>query len=250
MNALPSRMRLDSALVERGLVASRSRARDLVLRGAVTVDGRRAGKPAEMVACDAELAVAEGLAAQVSRAAAKLEAALERFDLDPAGRLALDVGASTGGFTQTLLARGAVAVTAVDVGRDQLHAELRGDPRVVSLEGFDARQLTREQLPEPVAAIVADVSFISLAKVLPAALALAAPGCWLVALVKPQFEVGREGLGKGGIVRDEAARARAVAGVEAFLAGAGWRVLGSMPSPLPGKDGNQEYLVAARRGQD
>ena len=245
MSTSPPRIRLDSALVERGLVATRSRARDLVLRGAVTVDGRRADKPAEMVGGEAALAVAGGLAAQVSRAATKLDAALDRFGLDAAGRIALDVGASTGGFTQTLLARGAARVHAVDVGRDQLHAELRADPRVVSLEGFDARRLSAVECPEPIGAIAADVSFIALAKVLPAALALAAPGCWLVALVKPQFEVGRAALGRGGIVRDVAAREAAAAGVAAFLADAGWRVLGTMPSPLPGKDGNQEHLVAA-----
>ncbi len=241
------RQRLDHALVERGLVASRSRARDLVLRGAVTVDGLAADKPAQMVEARQALAVAADLAGQVSRAAGKLEAALEAFGLSPDGRVALDVGASTGGFTQTLLARGAARVYAVDVGREQLHASLREDARVVSLEGTDARDLGPALVPDPVDVIVADVSFISLAKVLPAALALAAPGCWLAALVKPQFEVGRESVAKGGIVRDEAARSKAVADVAGFLTAHGWRVLGHIPSPLPGKDGNLEVLIGARR---
>ena len=241
------RRRLDQALVERGLVASRSRARDLVLRGTVTIDGRVADKPGQLVGDDSDVAVAAQLAAQVSRAAGKLDAALDAFALSPRGSLVLDVGASTGGFTQTLLERGAVRVYAVDVGRDQLHPSLRGDARVVSLEGTDARTLGAALVPELVGAIVVDVSFIALAKALPAALALAAPGAWLVALVKPQFEVGRAAIARGGIVRDVAAREQAVADVGRFLADHGWRMLGRMPSPLPGKDGNQEYLIGAVR---
>ena len=169
--------------------------------------------------------------------------------LDAKGLVALDVGASTGGFTEVLLARGAERVIAVDVGRDQLHAKLRQDPRVVTLEETDARSLDAGTIGEPVAAIVADVSFISLTKVLPAALSLAAPGAWLVALVKPQFEVGREGVGKGGIVRDAEARARAVAEVRAFIdATSAWRVFAEMPSPIPGGSGNEEVLIGARHG--
>ena len=176
----------------------------------------------------------------------KLGPALAHFGFPIAGRVALDVGASTGGFTEALLAAGAAKVYAVDVGRGQLHPRLAADARVVSLEGTDARKLSRALVPEPAAVIVADVSFISLVKVLPAALALAAPDGWLIALVKPQFEAGREAVGKGGIVHDDVARRAAVAKVETFLETSGWRVAGIVPSPLPGKDGNVEYLIGAQ----
>lgn len=241
------RTRLDNALVERGLVASRSRARDLILRGAVLIDGRPAAKAGEMVAPEQALEVPKDAAALVSRAGEKLRPALEHFGYSPEGRVALDVGASTGGFTEALLDAGAAKVYAVDVGRGQLHARLMADARVVSLEGTDARALTSALVAEPAQAIVADVSFISLTKALPAALALAAPGAWLVALVKPQFEAGREGVGRGGIVREERVRVEAVAKVCAFLETSGWHVAGSMASPLSGKDGNVEYLIGAQR---
>lgn len=238
--------RLDKILVARGLVETRSRARDLIVRGRVSVDGRAVTKPGAVVAETAALALAEP-AGYVSRGALKLEAALEAFGLEPAGCVCLDVGASTGGFTEVLLARGAEKVYAVDVGRDQLHARLKSDQRVVSLEGMDARDLTREQVPDAILAIVADVSFISLEKVLPAALALAAPGAWLTALVKPQFEAGREAIGKGGIVRDQAVRDQQAAKITAWLgARAGWRVIGVIASPIEGGSGNQEFLVGAR----
>jgi 23S rRNA (cytidine1920-2'-O)/16S rRNA (cytidine1409-2'-O)-methyltransferase len=185
----------------------------------------------------------------VSRGGLKLAAALDAFHLDPKGLTALDIGASTGGFTDVLLERGAARVYAVDVGRDQLHAKLRGDPRVVALEGTDVRNLEAGMLEGRIGAIVADVSFISLTKALPAALKLAAPGAWLVALVKPQFEVGREWVGKGGIVRDAEARARAVARVRAFIdATPGWRVFAELPSPIPGGSGNEEVLIGGRYG--
>ncbi|HSB59277.1 MAG TPA: TlyA family RNA methyltransferase, partial [Methyloceanibacter sp.] len=185
----------------------------------------------------------------VSRGGLKLAAALDAFGLDPKGRIALDIGASTGGFTEVLLARGADKVFAVDVGRDQLHDKLREDRRVVVLEGTDARSLDAEIVEGPVGAIVADVSFISLSKALPAALSLAAPGAWLVALVKPQFEAGRDAVGKGGIVRDAQARAKAVAEVRAFIdASPGWNVFAEMPSPIPGGSGNEEVLIGARHG--
>ncbi len=160
--------------------------------------------------------------------------------------MALDIGASTGGFTDLLLTRGAAKVYAVDVGRDQLHAKLRADPRVVALEATDSRSLDRALVQEPVGAIVADVSFISLTLALPAPLSLAAPGAWLVALVKPQFEAGRKAVGKGGIVRSEAEREKAVTRVWEFLESRGWRVLGVIPSPILGRGGNAEFLIGAR----
>jgi 23S rRNA (cytidine1920-2'-O)/16S rRNA (cytidine1409-2'-O)-methyltransferase len=243
-----SSQRLDLALVERGLVATRAKARDLIARGEVSVDGRIVSKAAMGVRVGQAIAVNAKAAAQVSRGAVKLAAALEHFELDAGGRVALDVGASTGGFTQTLLERGTTRVYAVDVGKGQLHTALTSDPRVVNLDDCDARSLDRALVPDAIGAIVADVSFISLAKALPAALALAAAGCWLVALVKPQFEVGREGVGKGGIVRDAALRERAVDDVRNWLAAQpGWTVLGAMPSPIEGGSGNVEFLIAAVR---
>lgn len=242
------RERLDQALVGRGLVATRARARDLVLRGLVCVNGQVAAKPSLMVAAGDLLAVPPDAADRVSRGAEKLEAALSAFRLACTGRVALDVGASTGGFTQVLLEAGARLVYAVDVGHGQLHPRLAGDERVVAMEGVDARTLTRETITSPVEAIVADVSFISLRLVLPAALALAAPGAWLVALVKPQFEVGPKAIGKGGIVRDEAARTRALMEVAAVIEVAGWQMLGSIPSPIAGGSGNREHLIGARHG--
>jgi 23S rRNA (cytidine1920-2'-O)/16S rRNA (cytidine1409-2'-O)-methyltransferase len=248
MNASDEPQRLDLALVARGMVATRAKARDLIARGEVRVDGEVAYKPAMSVREEQTIAVDAQAAAQVSRGAVKLAAALDRFGLDPAGRVALDVGASTGGFTQVLLERGATRVYAVDVGKGQLHASLASDPRVVMLEECDARTLGRVLVPDAISAIVADVSFISVRKALPEALALAAPGCWLVALVKPQFEVGREGVGKGGIVRDVALREQALADVRDWLAAqSGWSVIGDMPSPIEGGSGNVEFLLAGVR---
>lgn len=241
------RERLDQALVGRGLVATRARARDLVLRGLVRVNGAVASKAGLMVGAGDELAVPQQAAAQVSRGGEKLGAGLAAFGLDVAGRVALDVGASTGGFTEVLLQAGAARVYAVDVGHGQLHERIAADDRVVVMEGVDARSLTRAQIGDAPGAIVADVSFVSLGLVLPPVMALAAPGAWLVALVKPQFEVGRAGIGKGGIVRDEAAREAAVARVAAVIDGqAGWRVLGAIDSPIAGGSGNREVLIGAR----
>lgn len=237
--------RLDLALVARGLVATRAKARDLIARGEVRVDGEIASKPAMGVRAAQVIAVDAQAAAQVSRGAVKLAAALERFGLDATGRIVLDVGASTGGFTQVLLERGATRVYAVDVGKGQLHPSLLNDPRVVALEECDARTLDPARVPDAVAAIVVDVSFISLAKALPAALERAAPACWLVALVKPQFEVGREGIGKGGVVRDTALREKALADVRGWIAAQGWVVIGDMASPIEGGSGNVEFLLAA-----
>jgi len=240
--------RLDNFLVECGLAATRAQAADLVRRGCVNVGGMVAAKPGALVAPDAVVKVAPGAAPYVSRGGLKLAAALEAFGLEPEGRVVLDLGASTGGFTDALLARGAARVYAVDVGHSQLHERLRADPRVVSFEGTDARSLDTSLIGTPVGAIVADVSFISLTLVLPPALNLAAPGAWLVALIKPQFEAGREAVGKGGVVRDEAAREAAVQRVRDFVAGIpGWTVLGVMRSPIErGGKGNREFLLAAR----
>lgn len=239
-------LRLDKALLMRGLVPTRSRARDLIVRGAVRVDGEVQLKPGALVAEDAPIALAES-SDYVSRGALKLVAALDAFGFDPQGRVALDVGASTGGFTDVLLTRGADHVFAVDVGHGQLHPRLMNDARVTSLEGQDARALTEREIPRRVTAIVADVSFISLEKVLPAALSFAERGCWLVALVKPQFEAGREAIGKGGMVRDAAVREAQADKLTAWIAGLpGWQVAGVIASPIEGGSGNQEFLLGAR----
>lgn len=240
-------LRLDKALFMRGLVPTRSRARDLIVRGAVSVDGAVQLKPGALVAEDAPIALAES-SDYVSRGGLKLEAALDAFGFAPQGRVALDVGASTGGFTDVLLRRGASHVFAVDVGHGQLHPRLLGDARVTSLEGQDVRALTEREIPQRVTALVADVSFISLEKALPAALGLAAPGCWLVALVKPQFEAGRAAVGKGGLVREASVREAQAAKIAAWVgARPGWRVVGVIPSPIEGGSGNQEFLLGALR---
>ncbi len=236
-------------LVEGGLAPTRSRAADLIRRGEVSVGGAAVLKPGALVAPDMPLAIRPGASPYVSRAGLKLEAALDAFGLEAAGRTALDIGASTGGFTHVLLARGVARVFAVDIGRGQLHADISAEARVVALEAIDARRLDRALIPEQVTAIVADVSFISLTQALPAALRLAAPGAWLVALVKPQFEAGRKAVGKGGIVRQAADRERAVARVRAFIESEpGWTVIGTMVSPIRGGSGNEEFLIGAIHG--
>jgi 23S rRNA (cytidine1920-2'-O)/16S rRNA (cytidine1409-2'-O)-methyltransferase len=243
--AIYKKTRLDQLLVDSGLAPTRSRAADLVRRGCVSVSGVPAAKPGALVSADASVAVTPESTSYVSRGALKLEAALDSFGFETEGRVALDIGASTGGFTEVLLARGAAKVYAVDVGRDQLHAKLRADPRVVVLEATDARNLDASLVREQVGAIVADVSFISLTFALPAALSLAAPDAWIVALVKPQFEAGRKAVGKSGVVRKEADREKAVTRVWQFLEEKGWRVLGVIPSPVLGRGGNQEFLIGA-----
>jgi len=240
------RRRADLLLVARGLFESRAKARAAIEAGGVTADGRVVAKAAELVAEDAVIEAAPAHP-WVGRGALKLEHALAAWPVAVAGRVVLDVGASTGGFTEVCLAAGARRVYAVDVGVGQLHPSLADDPRVVSLEGLDARRLTAAEAPEPPQLVVCDVSFIGLAKALPAALALAAPDAELIALVKPQFEVGPQGVGKGGLVKDEAARAAAVAGVGDFLRDAGWAVRETLDSPIEGGDGAREYLVWARR---
>lgn len=241
-----ARTRLDQALVAAGLAPSRARAQALIAAGAVRVDGAAADRPALRVGPQARLELAADPMPWVSRGALKLLHALDALALSPAGAVALDLGASTGGFTEALLARGAAQVWAVDVGHGQLAPHLRADPRVRAIEGLNARDLTADHVAAPTF-VVADLSFISLAKALPPALALAAPGATLVALVKPQFEVGPALVGKGGIVRDPAARAAALAGVRDFLAGAGWTILGETTSPIRGGDGNAEFLIAAAK---
>jgi 23S rRNA (cytidine1920-2'-O)/16S rRNA (cytidine1409-2'-O)-methyltransferase len=244
------RTRLDEVLTGLGLAPSRARARDAILRGAVRVDGRVETRPGRAVGPDAAIAVDDPAGAYVSRAALKLAAGLDAFGFDPAGVTALDLGASTGGFTELLLARGAARVIAIEVGHGQLHPRLAGDRRVILIEGLNARDLKAAHLGgHRVAAVVADLSFISLKLALPPALALAEPGAWGVFLVKPQFEVGRAQLGKGGIVRDAAVAGKAAEDIAAWLAtNEGWHVVGLIPSPIEGGSGNREFLLGARRG--
>ncbi len=239
--------RADLQLVERGLADSRSRAAALILAGKVFSGERRIEKAGELVSETAPFELRGQDHPWVSRGGVKLAFALDFFAIDPAGRVCLDVGASTGGFTDVLLARGAAKVYAVDVGHGQLAWKLRQDSRVVMLERLNARNLRREHMPESPSLIVCDASFIGLATVLDRPLALAAQGAELVALVKPQFEVGRKAVGKGGIVRDAALREAACERVASWLAeGPGWRVLGLTESPITGTDGNVEYLIAGR----
>ena len=242
-------MRLDEALVAAGLAPSRSRARDMVRRGTVSVGREAETRPARKVGPGEELAVTDPGARYVSRAALKLAAGLDAFGFDPAGLTVLDLGASTGGFTQVLLERGAACVIAVDVGHGQLDPALAGDPRILLHEGLNARDLTTEHLGgRRIEAVVSDLSFISLKLALPPALAVAADGAWAILLVKPQFEVGPELVGKGGIVRDPAAAREAAEGIAAWIEREqGWRVAALVPSPLRGGDGNTEYLVGASR---
>jgi 23S rRNA (cytidine1920-2'-O)/16S rRNA (cytidine1409-2'-O)-methyltransferase len=241
-------MRLDQMLVGRGLAPSRARAQDLIRRGFVFVGGSVCNKPSQDVKEDLLIEISSEAPTYVSRGAEKLAAALERFGFDPSDRVALDIGASTGGFSEVLLERGARRVYAVDVGTAQLHPHLKDDPRVVSLENFDARRLSRSEVPEPVTALTVDVSFISVTKLLEPALQLAASGAWIVVMVKPQFEVGRENVGGGGIVRDEAARQSALQSVRDWLAAQpGWTIVGDMTSPILGGSGNSEFLLGARR---
>jgi 23S rRNA (cytidine1920-2'-O)/16S rRNA (cytidine1409-2'-O)-methyltransferase len=241
--------RLDSALVARGLAPSRARARDAILRGCVTVDGAPTDKPSLVVAASAELAVDDPALAYVSRAALKLVAALDHFGYSPKDRIALDVGASTGGFAEVLLQQGARRVYCVDVGHGQLHERLAADPRVVNIEGTNVRDLDRVRVADPASAVTVDVSFISLELALPPALALAGDDAWGVFLVKPQFEVGRTHIGKGGVVRDRAAARRAADAIARFIkVEIGWVVDGIIASPIAGGDGNREFLIGARRG--
>ncbi len=243
---LPVKMRLDHLLAERGLASTRSQAQDLIRRGAVIVDGKVVLKTGHEVREGDSLQVLE-TQRYVARSAWKLRAALDAFGFSPEGRVCLDAGASTGGFTQVLLERGAACVFAADVGRNQLHSSLRSNPKVISMESTDVRTLTASIFPAPVEALTCDVSFISLLKVLPAILPLAQGNAWLAALIKPQFEAGRGSIGKRGIVKDEAAKREAVNRVVAYIEAAGWTVRGTLTSPIPGQDGNEETLAGATR---
>jgi len=246
---MAAKQRLDTMLVARGLAESRAKAQALALAGLVYSGERRLDKPGQMLAADAPLECRGRGHPYVSRGGVKLAHALDHFAIDPAGAIALDIGASTGGFTDVLLRRGAAKIFAIDVGHGQLDWRLRQDSRVVVLERCNARHLTRAEILEAPAVIVCDASFIGLETVLPAALDLAAPGAALVALIKPQFEVGKGRVGKGGVVRDPALHEEVCARIAAWLAAqAGWSVLGITESPLRGPDGNIEFLIAARRG--
>ena len=246
--AKSARRRLDALLVERGLVETRSKAQALIMAGLVWSGDRRLDKTGMLLPAETPIEVRGRGHPWVSRGGLKLVRALDHFSVDPAGAVALDVGASAGGFTDVLLARGAARVYAVDVGYGQLAAKLRDDPRVVLLERVNARTLTRARVPEPIDLIVCDASFIGLETVLPAPLALAAERAGLVALIKPQFEVGKGRVGKGGIVRDPALRREVCDRIVAWLdVQSGWHVEGLVESPIRGADGNQEFLVYARK---
>lgn len=240
--------RLDQLLVDRGLAESRAKAQALVIAGRVFSGERKLDKPGTALDPATEL-VLRGGQEWVSRGAYKLLAGLDAFGIDPAGLVAIDVGASTGGFTEVLLRRGAARVYAVDVGYGQLDQRLRADPRVVVLERTNARHLTAEHVPEPAGLVVCDASFIGLKTVLPAALALTGSPARLVALIKPQFEVGRGRVGKGGVVRDPDLHEEVRADIAAWLAAQpGWVVLGVAESPITGPAGNREFLIGGRRG--
>jgi 23S rRNA (cytidine1920-2'-O)/16S rRNA (cytidine1409-2'-O)-methyltransferase len=242
--------RVDTLLVERGLAESRTRAQALVLAGLVWSNGRRLDKPGTSVAIDTPLEVHGREHPWVSRGGIKLAHALDRFAVHPAGAVALDIGASTGGFTDVLLARGARRVYAVDVGHGQLAWKLRQDERVVVLERMNARHLTPEQIPEAPDLVVCDASFISLTIVLPSALGLAAPSARLIALIKPQFEVGKSMVEKGGVVRDPALHRDVCDRIAAWIeAQPEWHVEGITESPIQGPEGNIEFLVSARRAR-
>jgi 23S rRNA (cytidine1920-2'-O)/16S rRNA (cytidine1409-2'-O)-methyltransferase len=245
---VPEKRRADQLLVERGLAESRARAQALILAGLVSADGRRVEKPGEVIPVAAPLALAGPDHPWVSRGGVKLAHALDHFAVTVAGAVALDVGASTGGFADVLLARGARRVYAVDVGHGQLAWKLRQDPRVVVRERTNARMLSRAEIPEPIDLITVDASFIGLTTLLPAPLALAAEKARLIALIKPQFEAGRAAVGKGGVVRDPAVHRAVCERVAAWIAGQpGWTVVGIVASPIEGPAGNREFLLHAVR---
>ena len=243
------KLRLDQALVARGLAKTRSRARQLIEASFVSVNDTTTTKTSKLIYQNDRLAVSGEVAAYVSRAAGKLIAALDHFGIDPKGMGCLDIGASTGGFTQVLVERGAAKVIAIDVGHGQMHQSIASLQNVTSVEGVNARDLVQAHLGDwQIGLIVSDVSFISLKLALPPALALAQPAAWLVALIKPQFEAGRGNIGKGGIVRDEAVRGAVCREISRWLAeDMGWRVAGLIESPVVGSDGNQEFLIAAQK---
>jgi 23S rRNA (cytidine1920-2'-O)/16S rRNA (cytidine1409-2'-O)-methyltransferase len=241
------KIRLDRLLVERGLAPTREKAQAVILAGRVEVDGRRVEKAGAAIAEDAVVTLTAPASPYVSRAGVKLEAALDAFALDPGAKVCLDVGASTGGFTDCLLQRGARRVYAVDVGYGQLDARLRADPRVVVREKVNARNLSSDHVPEPVALAAMDLSFISARLVLPAVLPLLAPRADVIVLVKPQFEAGRGEVPRGGVVRSEETKKRVLSGIESFGEELGLAHSGSIASPIRGARGNEEFLAVFRK---
>jgi 23S rRNA (cytidine1920-2'-O)/16S rRNA (cytidine1409-2'-O)-methyltransferase len=242
---MPGKLRADQLLVHRELAESRTRAQALILAGNVFSGDRRVAKAGDLLAEDAELTVKGRDHPWVSRGGVKLDHGLTHFGFDVAGAVAIDVGSSTGGFTDVLLSRGASKVYAIDVGTNQLAWKLRNDPRVVVHEKTNARTLDANIVPEPVDIVVCDASFIALSKVLDAALDLAKPGTKLVALIKPQFEAGRSEVGKGGVIRDPEVHQRVCDDAVAWVVSKGWDVLGVTPSPITGPEGNVEFLLGA-----
>ena len=245
--ATQSKIRLDIALEQRGLAQSRARARDAILRGTVQVNGVPAGKAGMLVGDDDRIEIDDPAQGYVSRAALKLIAGLDTGEIEVAGKVCLDLGASTGGFTQVLAERGATKIYAVDVGHEQLHEKVRALPGVVSMEGVNVKDLTVASILEPVDLLVCDISFVSVTKVLAAPLGLCRAGADAVILIKPQFEVGREHIGKGGIVADQTAISDAVDAVISFVTSQGWMHRKSLPSPIFGGDGNKEIVALFRR---
>ncbi len=247
VNKKIGKIRLDRLLVERGLVESRERAQALIIAGQVLVNEQKQNKSGSLVPEDAEIRILGEQLPYVSRGGLKLESALKEFEVSVAGKTALDVGASTGGFTDCLLQHGCEKVYAVDVGYGQMAWKLRQDPRVVVIERTNIRTIEPSLIPGPVAIVVIDASFISLEKVIPSIMQFLGPESELIALIKPQFEVGRAQVGKGGIVRDETARAAAVTTISDFIRSIGLDVKGVIPSPIQGQDGNVEFLIHAIR---
>jgi len=242
------RNRLDLELVARKLAKSRAKAQALIQEGAVQVNGAPVTKTSAKVTSVSDIEVTISGPDWVGRGAYKLLAALDHFKPDLEGAIAADIGASTGGFTQVLLEQGAAKIYAIDVGHDQLHPSLADDPRVLNMEGVNARYLDQKQIPEPLDVIVTDASFISLKKLLPASLSLCSPGAYLFALIKPQFEVGKGNLGKGGVIRDPEQAEQVRKDLENWMASQpGWMSLGTIDSPIKGSDGNHEYMLGARK---
>lgn len=239
--------RLDQLLFSRGLVSSRTRAQAIIMAGLVIVGDKKIDKPGTSVAEDAVIHIKGRDHPYVSRGGVKLAHALERFDLDPAGAVCADIGASTGGFADVLLRAGAAKVYAVDVGHGQLAWTLRRDDRVIVLERTNARYLTKAQIPEPLDWVVCDASFIGLQTILPAVMALAKPGAMLTALIKPQFEAGPDQVGKGGVVRDPSVHKAVCARIRDWLTAMDWTVAGIVESPIKGPEGNTEFLIVARK---
>lgn len=243
-----AKLRADQLLVDRGLAESRARAQALILAGHVWLGDKKVDKAGQQVAPDAPLEVRGRDHPWVSRGGIKLAHAIDHFGIDATGMVAMDVGSSTGGFTDVLLTHGAARVYAVDSGTNQLAWKLRSDSRVIVHEQTSARILTADHIPEPVDIIVCDASFIALEKVLERPFVFARPGALLVALIKPQFEAGREEVGKGGVVRDPAVHQRVCESVRHWVEAKGWMVHGIVPSPITGPQGNVEFLIAARLG--